>query len=63
MERRTLHRLLWLVVLTLAFAGLNPSPAVAGGPRVEPFNAQPAGQTYGRWAAEWWQWALASRRP
>jgi hypothetical protein len=32
--------------------------SVAGGPRVEPFNAQPAGQTYGRWAATWWQWAL-----
>lgn len=27
-------------------------------PRIAPIDTKPAGQTYGRWAAEWWQWAL-----
>jgi len=27
-------------------------------PRVAQIHAKPAGQSYGRWAAEWWQWAL-----
>jgi hypothetical protein len=27
-------------------------------PRIAPIHTTPAGQTYGRWAAEWWQWAL-----
>jgi hypothetical protein len=27
-------------------------------PRLAPIHTTPAGQTYGRWAAEWWQWAL-----
>jgi hypothetical protein len=26
--------------------------------RIAPIHTTPAGQTYGRWAAEWWQWAL-----
>lgn len=27
-------------------------------PHIAPINTQPEGQTYGRWAAAWWQWAL-----
>jgi hypothetical protein len=27
-------------------------------PIVAPIGTAPGGQTYGRWAAEWWQWAL-----
>jgi hypothetical protein len=27
-------------------------------PRVAPIFSNPGGQTYGRWAVEWWQWAL-----
>lgn len=27
-------------------------------PRIAPIRSRPEGQTYGRWAAEWWQWAL-----
>jgi hypothetical protein len=27
-------------------------------PRIAPIHTRPAGQTYGRWAVEWWQWAL-----
>ena len=26
--------------------------------RIAPIKSEPAGQSYGRWAAEWWQWAL-----
>jgi hypothetical protein len=25
---------------------------------ISPIGTMPAGQSYGRWAAEWWQWAL-----
>jgi hypothetical protein len=25
---------------------------------IAPIDTKPQGQTYGRWAAEWWQWAL-----
>jgi hypothetical protein len=35
-------------------------------PEIAPISSIPAGQTYGRWAAEWWQWALgvpAERNP
>jgi hypothetical protein len=51
-------------------AGLLVIPALAVGPavadddraanppRVAPISSKPGGQTYGRWAAEWWQWAL-----
>lgn len=27
-------------------------------PRVAQIHAKPAGQSYGRWASEWWQWVL-----
>ena len=27
-------------------------------PLIAPIETTPAGQTYGRWAVEWWQWAL-----
>jgi len=32
----------------------------AQGPRalIAPIDTKPQGQTYGRWAVEWWQWAL-----
>jgi len=29
-------------------------------PLIAPINSLPAGQSYGRWAAEWWQWALGT---
>lgn len=29
-------------------------------PLVAPINSLPAGQSYGRWAAEWWQWAYGT---
>ena len=48
----------------LALAVLIVGPAVAEGedeavrPRIAPISGEPGGQSYGRWAAEWWQWAL-----
>jgi hypothetical protein len=68
MERKDLHRLLTLTVLLMALVSLNAHPAVATDrdddkdddhkPRIARIDAKPQGQTYGRWAAEWWQWAL-----
>lgn len=36
------------------------APPHASGPvpQIAQINTVPEGQTYGRWAAEWWQWAL-----
>lgn len=64
MEQKAFHRLLVLAVLAMALVGLNIPPAVAGdkgngwGALIAPIQTEPAGQTYGRWAAAWWQWAL-----
>ena len=67
MERKALHSLLTLTVLLMALVSLN-APAVATDrdddkdddhkPRIARIDAKPEGQTYGRWAAEWWQWVL-----
>ena len=51
----------FLQVLTGLFAFLCIASAQAHDPkppRIAPIDTKPAGQTYGRWAAEWWQWAL-----
>jgi hypothetical protein len=64
MERNALHRLLVLAVLVLTPLGLNSQLTVAADtdddqrPRIAPIQTKPEGQTYGRWAAEWWQWVL-----
>ena len=64
MERKALHRLLVLAVVVLTPVGLNSQLAVAADtdddqrPRIAPIQTKPEGQTYGRWAAEWWQWVL-----
>jgi hypothetical protein len=56
--------MLLLVMPVIVLVGLNPRAAVATGSHpaapslVAPISTAPAGQTYGRWAAEWWQWAL-----
>ena len=50
----------------VAVAVLAVGPAVADDdkdvdlprPGVAPIFSKPGGQTYGRWAVEWWQWAL-----
>jgi hypothetical protein len=64
MEPKALYRLLMLTGLIMAFAGLHAPPTTAHDrddhlrPLIAPIRTQPGGQTYGRWAAEWWQWAL-----
>jgi hypothetical protein len=64
MERKALHGFFVPTVLAMALVGLNIHPAAAKGrdyrppPFIAPVQTEPAGQTYGRWAAEWWQWAL-----
>ena len=61
MERKALHV---LTVLVMALVGLNAHPTIAAdkcvdlNSRIAPIKSEPAGQSYGRWAAEWWQWAL-----
>src|SRR5215813_11467964 len=62
MRHRVLSRLL-LVGLALIVLSMNVPLAVAddhhaAAPRIAPIGSQPGGQTYGRWAAEWWQWLL-----
>jgi len=65
------HALTAAVLLTCAAALTLPSPALAGpggptNPGIIPPQALPHGQTYGAWAATWWQWALsvpADRNP
>ncbi len=44
------------IAAVLLFLGVPDSFADA--PRVAPITSKPGGQTYGRWAVEWWQWVL-----
>jgi hypothetical protein len=47
-----------VLVGLVAFLGAASAQADDPTPRLAPIHTKPAGQTYGRWAAEWWQWAL-----
>jgi hypothetical protein len=53
-----------LTILVLTLMGFNAASAPAAGTEddqrglIAPIRTRPEGQTYGRWAAEWWQWAL-----
>jgi hypothetical protein len=47
---------LGLLTITMVLAGV--ASVVAADIDIAPSQTEPAGQTYGRWAAEWWQWAL-----
>ena len=59
MERKALQRFLALTVLVMSLLGRNAHPAVAADTDddqralIAPIQTTPAGQTYGRWAAEW----------
>jgi hypothetical protein len=57
---KTNARFLQLNVLVglIAFICAASAQADDQTPRIAPIHTKPAGQTYGRWAAEWWQWAL-----
>lgn len=64
MKRNAIHRSLVLTVLVMTAAILNTYPTKAANkddglkPVIAQIDAEPSDQTYGRWAAEWWQWAL-----
>ena len=64
MERKALHKLPLVIVVVVSLLGLNPHLALAADtddderPGIAGIQTKPEGQTYGRWAAEWWQWAL-----
>src|SRR4029450_14049614 len=64
MERKVLHILPLVIVVVVSLLGLNPHLALAADtddderPGIAGIHTKPEGQTYGRWAAEWWQWAL-----
>jgi hypothetical protein len=64
MEQKDFPRLLVLTVLIVTLVSLNTPPAFTADTdddqraRIAPIGTRPEGQTYGRWAAEWWQWAL-----
>jgi hypothetical protein len=65
MKQNTLHRSLMLSMLVMAITVLHSYSAVAANeqaalrwPSIAQIYTEPEGQTYGRWAAEWWQWAL-----
>jgi hypothetical protein len=45
--------------LALLLAIAPGATFAADGARVLPSSAQPYGQSYGAWAADWWQWVLA----
>jgi hypothetical protein len=47
-----------LVELSLLFPGTASAQAQGPAPQIAPIDTRPAGQSYGRWAAQWWQWAL-----
>ena len=44
--------------IAIVLLSMNTSESWADAPIIAPINTSPEGQTYGRWAAEWWQWAL-----
>jgi hypothetical protein len=57
---RFLSKIVLAGVVTSVLA-LSVVPSARAGdatPRIAPIPTSPAGQTYGRWAAAWWQWAL-----
>ena len=49
-----------ITALAIAFTLLGSNMGVAGGrqPHIAPIQSHPHGQTYGEWAADWWQVAL-----
>ena len=65
MEPKALHKLPLLAVLVVSLMGMNLYYSALAADtdddqrlRIAGIHTKPEGQTYGRWAAEWWQWAL-----
>src|SRR5215510_7055933 len=65
MEPKALYKLPLLAVLVVTLMGMNLYYSALAADkdddeelRIAGIDTKPEGQTYGRWAAEWWQWAL-----
>src|SRR5262249_18755101 len=60
MQSLGLHSLSLIAAAAVAFTLTSISSVRADSPisHVAQINTTPEGQTYGRWAAAWWQWAL-----
>jgi hypothetical protein len=65
MKRTSLQALRGITVLVVMVVSLAAYPATLVADHdddrmshIAPIHTEPEGQTYGRWAAEWWQWAL-----
>ena len=52
-----------LVLVLAAMAAVPASTAIARQPNIAPIQSHPYGQTYGEWAADWWQVALETPAP
>jgi hypothetical protein len=66
---RIVRNTLAIAVITAVFVVMNGARVVAAiadddqSPMVAGIRTQPEGQTYGRWAVEWWQWMLSIPKP
>jgi hypothetical protein len=63
MKKIRLISVVLLAALGLLMSGIvSPSlvGAAGGNPNIAPIKSHPHGMTYSEWAAEWWQWALAT---
>jgi hypothetical protein len=58
MKRRGRFLPFVVVIGVLAGHGIASAESDDKKPPIAPIDSQPEGQTYGRWAASWWQWAL-----
>jgi hypothetical protein len=47
------------LLILVGAAALSVTAAGNPNPGILPINSTPHGQTYGQWAAAWWQWALS----
>src|SRR5262245_39924619 len=65
MKRKTLNKRLLFTVIVVSLISLNPYYLGLAADtnddesfRIAGIHTKPEGQTYGRWAVEWWQWWL-----
>jgi len=63
-SRRRGSMLVWWTVIAVLLAGFAPAGAIAARPKDDPPlflspSTRPYGRSYSKWAAMWWQWALA----
>lgn len=54
---KTTTALCLTLVMLAAFPFAAAGQSAGAAPRIAPINSLPGGQSYGRWAVEWFQWA------